>query len=279
MNKKIIFLDVDGTLTYEEEKVSKRVVEAIQQARKNGHYVFLCTGRNKIGASFLDEIGFDGIIASAGSYIEVNGQMIDESYLTYEEVQEVQQAMDECGVLYNMEATNCTFADDEIIGLYIQGFLKMDHMNSEMQRLIHEHKQQLHVKSLQDYANHPELVHKISFIAINRESLQQLEEKLSSQYLFVIHDLYSLNTINGELIKYGVDKGKAVLKVVEHLGQSIEDTICFGDSRNDYEMLETCYYGVAMGNAVDELKEIATTVCETVQEDGIYHEFKRLGII
>ena len=97
--------------------------------------------------------------------------------------------------------------------------------------------------------------------------------------MFVIHDLYSLNTINGELIKYGVDKGKAVLKVVEHLGLTIEDTICFGDSRNDYEMLETCYHSVAMGNAVDELKKIATTVCETVQEDGVYHELKRLGII
>lgn len=47
MNKKIIFLDVDGTLTLPTGEVSYKVKNAISQARNNGHYVFLCTGRNK----------------------------------------------------------------------------------------------------------------------------------------------------------------------------------------------------------------------------------------
>ena len=47
MNRKIIFLDIDGTLTEPgSNEPPKSAVWAINQARKEGHYVFLCTGRN-----------------------------------------------------------------------------------------------------------------------------------------------------------------------------------------------------------------------------------------
>ena len=49
MGRKAIFLDVDGTLTLPNGQVSPKVEEAISKVRKNGHYVFLCTGRNKAG--------------------------------------------------------------------------------------------------------------------------------------------------------------------------------------------------------------------------------------
>ena len=47
---------------------------------------------------------------------------------------------------------------------------------------------------------------------------------------------------------------------------------------NDYEMMRAAGFSVAMGNACEELKRIADTVCKSVWEDGIYHEFRRMGI-
>ena len=68
MGRKLIFLDIDGTLVSALSSPTQAVGEAIRQARANGHLVFLCTGRNLaiIGPDIL-EIGFDGVVASAGA--------------------------------------------------------------------------------------------------------------------------------------------------------------------------------------------------------------------
>ena len=50
MKRKSIFLDVDGTLVSGHATMNPKVVEAINRARQNGHYVFICTGRNKTGS-------------------------------------------------------------------------------------------------------------------------------------------------------------------------------------------------------------------------------------
>ena len=84
--------------------------------------------------------------------------------------------------------------------------------------------------------------------------------------------------VNGEIIIKGTNKGNAVQKVIEELNIPIEDTICFGDSMNDYEMVQVCHYSVVMGNGDSELKKYATTICESVEEDGVALELKRLGL-
>ena len=77
MNKKIIFLDVDGTLVNENGIVPESAKVAVKKARKNGHYVFLCTGRSKAEIyEDIMEIGFDGIIAAAGGYIELGDKVL-----------------------------------------------------------------------------------------------------------------------------------------------------------------------------------------------------------
>lgn len=86
-NRKIIFLDIDGTFTVPLEKPTPLAVEAVRKARENGHKVLLCTGRNMplISQDIL-EAGFDGVVASAGSHIEVEGEVILDSLLPEEGV-------------------------------------------------------------------------------------------------------------------------------------------------------------------------------------------------
>ena len=48
---------------------------------------------------------------------------------------------------------------------------------------------------------------------------------------------------------------------------------------NDYEMIKVCHHAVVMGNGVKELKQYASSICESVEDDGIYHELKRLGLL
>lgn len=52
----------------------------------------------------------------------------------------------------------------------------------------------------------------------------------------------------------------------------LKNTIGFGDSMNSREMLKIYYYGVATGNISEELKQYAHSICESIHEDGGYHE-------
>ena len=63
-----------------------------------------------------------------------------------------------------------------------------------------------------------------------------------------------------------------------YYGAKLSDTIAFGDSMNDYEMMRTAGISVAMGNACKELKRIADVICGNVWEDGIYYEFRRMRL-
>lgn len=279
MKSKVIFLDIDGTLTLPSGYVSPLVSQSIAQARHNGHYVFLCTGRNRAGVNKLMSIGFDSVICSAGGYIEMNGEKIFESFLSEQDVIEARQAFEKHHVLYNMEATYITFSGEQLNEIFVRGTIQGKVMNSELQRMISEQKEYFNIHDVKEYDDYPVPIHKICFIAQNREDLLKVQKELSYKYNFIIHDLMASHTINGEIIIKGTNKGNAVKQVVDALVLSIEDTICFGDSMNDLEMIQACQYSVVMENGTPELKKYASVICESVQEDGVYHEMRRLGLL
>lgn len=279
MNKKIIFLDIDGTIASPKNGVSEKVKEAIRKARENGHYVFVCTGRNKAGVSELKDIEFDGYICSAGGYIEVNGHKIYESHLKDQDVQEVRGVLQDLDVYYNMEASHVTFSDIRLNRMFAMGSLGKDASNSELDRLVNQQKDIYNIRTLEEYDENPLPIHKICFVALNQKSIQVIKEKLSYKFFVIIHELFSSDTINGEFIIKGTNKGNAVRQVAQYLNIPIEDTIAFGDSMNDYEMIQAVQYGVVMANGSQKLKEHASAICEHIDEDGVYHELKRLNMI
>lgn len=279
MGKKMIFLDVDGTLTLPQGDVSGRVKQAIQQVRNNGHYVFLCTGRNKPGIESLLPIGFDGVICSAGGYIEINGKKVYESCLSEDDLRLARDVFARNHVLYNLETTHMTFQTDEMNKEFIRHHLEDETINSEMARLINEQKNLFNIHSMEEYDASPIPVQKLCFIAHDEKQLEEPKQVLSSRFDFIIHEMFSIGVINGEIIVKDTNKGKAIQYVVNALNGSMEDTIGFGDSMNDYEMIQVCHDGVVMANGSEELKQYASTVCESVQDDGIYHELKRLGLL
>ena len=74
-----------------------------------------------------------------------------------------------------------------------------------------------------------------------------------------------------DIIPLNCGKGNAVNAVLNYYGLSKDEAIAFGDGRNDIEMLEAVGTGVAMGNAIDEVKARADVICKSVEEDGVYH--------
>ena len=74
-------------------------------------------------------------------------------------------------------------------------------------------------------------------------------------------------------------KGVSIQKMLNYFQLDASQSIAFGDSYNDMDMLRTVGTGVAMGNAPDPLKEIADYVCDPVEHDGIYYFCREHGLI
>ena len=277
MKRKSIFLDVDGTLVSGHATMNPKVVEAINRARQNGHYVFICTGRNKTGIKYeLAKANFDGIIASAGSYIEIDNKVIHSVYFNKLLVDKISKVFDENNIYYNYECTDVTYMSKKMVELFIGG-VNFESGNIELEKMMKEEFKKFSIQDLSLYNNQD--IHKICFIATDQNDVERAKKQLGDDVNMVIHDIFDATTINGELISKVDNKATAIKQVIDYLGIDKKDTIAFGDSMNDYEMINFVECGIAMGNACKELKEVASRVCRSVDEDGIYYEFIELGLI
>ena len=277
MKRKSIFLDVDGTLVSGHATMNPKVVEAINRARQNGHYVFICTGRNKTGIKYeLAKANFDGIIASAGSYIEIDNKVIHSVYFNKLLVDKISKVFDENNIYYNYECTDVTYMSKKMVELFIGG-VNFESGNIEHEKMMQEEFKKFSIQDLSLYNNQD--IHKICFIATDQNDVERAKKQLGDDVNMVIHDIFDATTINGELISKVDNKATAIKQVIDYLEIDKKDTIAFGDSMNDYEMINFVECGIAMGNACKELKEVASRVCRSVDEDGIYYEFIELGLI
>ncbi|WP_297734704.1 HAD family hydrolase [Nocardioides sp.] len=78
-----------------------------------------------------------------------------------------------------------------------------------------------------------------------------------------------------DLTPKGVHKASGLQRVADELGLESADVLAIGDGRNDIEMLEWAGRGVAMGQAIEEVRAAADDVTGTVHEDGVAQELSR----
>lgn len=277
MERKLIFLDIDGTLVDAFGSPSERVAGALRKARENGHLLFLCTGRSMsvISGDILD-LGFDGIVASAGGHIEIGERVVFDSILSEETIQECLSVFHAHEVYCRIETPEGIYSDSQMQELLQAA--DPDPANSELIRMQKELESGVLIRPYEEYPCQG--AYKICFSSSSMSLVEESKASLGDRFKFVVYPFAeNMACINGEIIPNEVDKGKGMELVCQQFGASIKDTIAFGDSMNDYEMMETAGISVAMGNACEELKSVADVVCGTVKEDGVYYEFQRMGLI
>lgn len=109
--------------------------------------------------------------------------------------------------------------------------------------------------------------------------VERAKSMLEQDFLFCIQDSSPYGIVNGEIINRQFDKGRAVIRVCEYLQIPLEDSIAFGDSMNDKEMIKTAGYSVCMENGSETVKKLADEVCPRVEKDGLYQGFLKLGLM
>ncbi len=271
--KKLIFLDIDGTLTPAGSNIPpESALQAIRKAQSFGHQVFLCTGRNPDMLSPVLAYGFEGAVSCAGGYIFAGDKVLFDCPISDKDRDTAMRLLKENGVFRTIEAKDATYGDEDLGDFLAQA----GEGNSELVRWRKALAEQLNIRPMSEYDGRP--IYKVVFMCRTAEQLVPVREALEKDFLFAVQDVAAHNCLNGEIINRNFDKGKGVKIVADALGFSIEDTIGFGDSVNDMEMIETVGYSVCMDNGSPSVKARSDLICPSVEEDGLAWAFEKLGL-
>ena len=274
MNRKCIFLDIDGTLTPAgSNHPPESALKAIRAAQAAGHMIFLCTGRNPDMLAPVLAYGFDGAVACGGGRVFAGERVLYDCPMPSEDRDTALRLLKEQGVFRTIEAVDGTFGDEDLGDFLAQA----GDGNSELVRWRKALAEQLNIHPMGQYDGRP--IYKVVFMCTEDQQLDPARQALGDRYNFVVQDVAAHHCLNGEIINRAFDKGKGVRLVAETFGFDIADTVGFGDSMNDLEMIETVGTSVCMDNGSPALKKISTLVCPSVENDGLAWAFEKLGLM
>lgn len=258
MNKKYVFIDMDGTLI---DKGNMDILEstklAIRQAQQNGHTVILNTGRPPVLFYFIDKLlGLDSFVACNGRYVVVKGEVIYEDPIPTETIHRLVRFFDDLKIDIAFESVHDFVLQSQHDVLYKKF---SEHFNLQYPRY-----EPNYYKSNDIYQ---------VCLYYNKDDFNKFE-KIFPTLSFHFFCKYGLD-VNAK----GGMKDLGVKKVVEHLNINPLDTIAIGDGYNDISMIKEAHIGIAMGNAPDAVKKHADLIANQVGDDAIYHIFKTLNLI
>lgn len=278
--KKIIFIDVDGTLLDYENKLPESALKAIREARKNGHKVYICTGRSEGEVyDYIWDIGLDGMIGGNGTYVKDGDVIVKDQHITAEQEKHIVDWLHSRNLEFYLESNSGLYGSEHFDGPIGE---KAISLYSQRKGKAKEG-EVVHVKDI-----FPEMIFGAD---LYRDDINKVSFVLSSyqDHLDSIEEFPDLKPGTwggaGEIALFGdlgikdIDKANAIDCLLKHQNASIEDTIAFGDAKVDIPMLEYCNIGVAMGSGGDECKAAADYVTDGVNEDGLYNAFVHFGLI
>lgn len=263
MRNKIAFFDIDGTLVEHKENVlimPESTKLAIKKFREKGNLAFICSGRQ---IRFInDKFGtdmFDGYISGNGTEIFFKGEKVYGRNLSQDMLTSLIKSFDELGV-------SCNFAGGHKGYSYKMDRRRIDRYNSQFPGeayILEEWK-------LEDVeASSLDIFYKDDSV------LEKCREYFKDMLIFNAHGA----DMSADVSLKDWGKAEAIEYITKHLEIPMENTYAFGDGHNDVEMIKKVNTGIAMGNAVEELKEVADYITSNIFDDGIYNAMKAFELI
>ena len=255
---KLIALDMDGTLLREDKTISEATKEAIQQAKNKGVKVVLASGRPLEGIErYLEELN---LLSQDDFVVSFNGAIVQRTK-TKEIISHITLKGKDLKFLYRLSKE---------LGANIHAFSKEGCVTPELTKysILEGTINGIDVKVI-DYntIDDNEEIIKIMMVEepeILEKVISQLPAEVYERYTVVRSAPYFLEFLNKE-----ANKGAGVEALAKELCIDAKEIICVGDAGNDEHMIRYAGLGVAMGNAFEEVKEIADFVTKTNDEDGV----------
>ncbi|GEK33655.1 Cof-type HAD-IIB family hydrolase [Kurthia sibirica] len=256
----LIVLDLDGTLLQDNQRISLKTKQTIQLARQQGHQVMIATGRPfRASKVYYDELALDTpIVNFNGAYIHHPLKSQFNALHSPIDLHTVTEIVD---ALQSFKLSNiiAEVMDDIYVEKYDQQLLSILGMGNpkittgSMIKMLKDHPTSMLIHS--DEMDVPPIR---QFLADTKAEL--IDHRRWGAPYHVI-----------ELVRNGIHKAIGLDYVAKSLQIPRERIIAFDDEDNDLEMIEYAGIGVAMGNAIDDLKKSTLHVTATNNEDGIAH--------
>lgn len=259
MNRKILVLDLDGTLTNSEKKVTPKTLDAIRRLQEQGHVIALASGRPTGG---IRQVAETLHMEETGGYVlAFNGARI----LDWK-TQEVlfQQALEHKYLSPLLEAA---FAHGlSLVTYQNEWVITQTEVNAytELEAGINH----LKIQQVEDFVGTVDFpIHKCLYTG-EPVRIKRCEDELLERYgkelsIFKSEDYFL------EVMPQNIDKAASLERLIQVLNIRREDVVCCGDGYNDISMLQYAGVGVAMANAKDAVKAAADVVTGSNDEDGL----------
>lgn len=262
MGKKILFLDLDGTLLNDEREISAGNLAALKEALAQGNRVVINTGRPLESA--VQQNKKLGLTMEGCYVISFNGGMVYDPYreqVIYRQCLPKETAIEVAKLVDSMNLHIQTYDDHYIL-------VEPRWEDEAVRKYCNKIHMEYRVKEsfATDLVDDPAKLLAISYT--DRASMDHLEQVIKATFPQV-ECFFSCKEFL-EIVPRGVHKGNALVRLCDQLGIPVEDSIAAGDEANDMAMLKAAGVGCAMKNAVPAVKEIADYITENDNNhDGV----------
>ncbi|MBO5628795.1 MAG: Cof-type HAD-IIB family hydrolase [Aeriscardovia sp.] len=256
-----LFFDIDGTLvSFKTHEIPASTIFALTQAKANGHKVFISTGRPPLIITNLGAIEhlIDGYVTINGALCFVGNEIVRCKDIPKEAVMTVTKDAQEknYGLIVVGEKDVAVLDPHGEVDRIFRGELAVENLNLEkpLDAVLRQRILQLTPFFPEEY---------------ERDLMERIPSCTSGRW----HPAFT------DITAKGADKGEGILALTTHLGQNPQFTMAFGDGGNDISMIKAAGIGIAMGNALESLKNEADYTTTSVDNDGVLGALQHYGLI
>lgn len=259
MSKKLLALDIDGTLTNTQKDITPATLEKIIEAQEKGHIVAIASGRplpgiRKIADTIeLDRFGGYVLAFNGGRIVDYStGEVVYQAVLDNDVVRDIYDYCLKagCGMV--------TYDGDRVItGTDIDGYMTFEASINHMEIM--------RIDNFREYIDFP--LNKCLLTA-DPDKAEKIEQELAEKFGDQLN-IFRSEPYFVEIMPPNVHKATSLEKLLEVFDMDRKDLVACGDGYNDLTMIEYAGVGVAMANAQDIVKEHADYITLSNDEDGL----------
>lgn len=263
MAKKTIFFDIDGTLLGKRDgrrfQMPESTREALRLLVRGGHRIAVCSGRQEAFIHKFFPGVFRSYVAMNGTHVVFEGKTVYDRVFPAERVAELSDyfARGNCRFVFIGKEHGWARNVPEKFVPFLNGCYGLpDFLRTRWE---------------------PEQIraNMMDFVFPTDAEYERSRELFTGGMVINRHP----GGLTSDLSFEGEDKATGIERFLSYSGIKKEDTVAFGDGYNDVTMMGAVGLGVAMGNAVDEVKKAAGHVTSDMFDDGIYNGLRDLKLI
>lgn len=266
---KLLALDVDGTLYDDSGKISQASIDAMNQAREAGIEVVPTSGRDYDGIPWdqLEKVDINYVITTNGSavYEAKTKKCLYEKYLDSGKMIPIFEYLLKKEIYINVFVDGVNYTP-------VQVYSYIDNLDLPDYVIQHMKENRKGITDLIEYLKNGDAkMQKATLNFQKQENCEFLNRKEVQEYLEKCPDIKVVDGgfDNLEFTKAGTNKAAGLKFLAGHLGMTMDEVMAVGDSENDIEMLREAGLGIAMGNASDEVKEVADEITLDNEHEGV----------